>query len=128
VNRSSTYHAYRRAAFIGTLLVTATALGASVSTDPVHSSFTAENDAAMAKMMAAMHITPSADVDRDFAVMMIAHHQGAIDMARAQLRFGRDPALRRIAQEIVIEQTQEIAAMHLVLRQRAHRSDREERS
>ena len=49
---------------------------------------------------------------------MIAHHQGAIDMARAELRDGRNEALRRIAQEIVVEQQQEIAAMHLAIGQK----------
>jgi uncharacterized protein (DUF305 family) len=57
------------------------------------------------------------DVDQDFAAMMIPHHQGAIDMAVAELRYGRNEKLRRIAQEIVVEQQQEIAAMRLSLGQ-----------
>jgi Domain of unknown function (DUF305) len=77
--------------------------------------FKAENDAAMDKMMAAMAIESSGDVDRDFAEMMIPHHQGAIDMARAELRHGRNEQLRRIAQEIIVDQQQEIAAMRLAL-------------
>jgi hypothetical protein len=80
-------------------------------------SFTAENDAAMARMMAGMSIKPSGSVDRDFADMMIAHHQGAIDMAQAELRHGSNEQLRRIAQEIIVEQQQEIAAMRLALGQ-----------
>jgi Domain of unknown function (DUF305) len=79
--------------------------------------FLAENDAAMAAMMQGMTIKPSGDVDADFAAMMIPHHQGAIDMAEAELRHGRNEALRRIAQEIVVEQQQEIAAMRLALGQ-----------
>jgi YVTN family beta-propeller protein len=47
--------------------------------------------------------------------MMIPHHQGAIDMAKAELRHGRNELLRRIAQEIIVDQQQEIAAMHLAL-------------
>ena len=47
--------------------------------------------------------------DRDFAAMMIPHHQGAIDMAQAELRYGHDERLRRLAQEIVVSQAQEIA-------------------
>jgi uncharacterized protein (DUF305 family) len=43
--------------------------------------------------------------------MMVAHHQGAIDMARIQLRYGHNEQLRRIAQEIIVEQQQEILAM-----------------
>jgi uncharacterized protein (DUF305 family) len=47
--------------------------------------FRAENMAAMNKMMAGMSIKSSNDVDRDFASMMIPHHQGAIEMAEAEL-------------------------------------------
>jgi uncharacterized protein (DUF305 family) len=72
-------------------------------------------DAAMAKMMRAMHRPPSGSTDRDFVNMMVPHHQGAIDMAVAELRFGRNPQLRRIAQEIIVEQQQEIAAMDLAV-------------
>jgi hypothetical protein len=77
--------------------------------------FNAENVAAMGKMMAGMAIKSSNDVDRDFASMMIPHHQGAIDMAKAELRHGQNEQLRRIAQEIIVEQQQEIAAMRLAL-------------
>ncbi len=69
----------------------------------------------MDKMMAGMDIHPSGDVDTDFAAMMIPHHQGAIDMAVAELRYGQNEQLRRIAQEIVVEQQQEIAAMRLAV-------------
>ena len=79
--------------------------------------FLAENQAAMDKMMAGMVVTPSGNVDRDFAGMMIPHHQGAIDMAKAELRYGHNEQLRRIAQEIIVEQQQEITAMHLALGQ-----------
>ena len=78
-------------------------------------SFLAENSAAMDKMMAAMEIKPSGDVDRDFAAMMIPHHQGAIDMAQAELRYGHNEQLRRIAQEIIVDQQQEIAAMDIAV-------------
>jgi hypothetical protein len=46
---------------------------------------------------------------------MIPHHQGAIEMAQAELRYGKNERLRRIAQGIIIEQQQEIAAMRLAL-------------
>ncbi|HEX2687913.1 MAG TPA: DUF305 domain-containing protein [Kofleriaceae bacterium] len=82
---------------------------------PDESPFLAENRAAMDTMMAAMHVAPTGDVDRDFAAMMIPHHQGAIDMAKAELRHGRNELLRRIAQEIIIDQQQEIGAMRLAL-------------
>jgi uncharacterized protein (DUF305 family) len=73
--------------------------------------YLAENDAAMRKMMAGMDVKPSGDVDRDFVDMMVPHHQGAIDMAVAVLRYGSNPAVRRLAQEIIVDQQQEIAAM-----------------
>jgi uncharacterized protein (DUF305 family) len=79
--------------------------------------FAAENEAAMAKMMDGMAVKPSGDIDQDFAAMMIPHHQGAIDMAMAELRYGRNEQLRRIAQEIIVGQLQEIAAMRLALGQ-----------
>lgn len=77
--------------------------------------FMAENDEAMDRMMRGMAISPTGDIDRDFAIMMIAHHQGAIDMAEAQLRYGHNEQLRRIAQEIIVTQMQEIAVMRLAI-------------
>lgn len=86
-----------------------------VGAETPQAAFIAENDAAMEKMMSAMHVKPSGDIDRDFATMMIPHHQGAIDMAVAELRYGRNEQLRRIAQEIIVEQQQEIDAMRLAI-------------
>jgi len=77
--------------------------------------YLAENDAAMTKMMAGMDVKPSGDVDKDFVDMMVAHHQGAIDMATAELRHGHNEQLRRLAQEIIVTQQQEIAAMRLAM-------------
>lgn len=79
--------------------------------------FTSENNATMVKMMYDMAIEPSGNIDHDFAAMMIPHHQGAIAMAQAELRHGSNEQLRRIAQEIIVEQQQEIAAMRLALDQ-----------
>ena len=79
------------------------------------SAFLAENDAAMTKMMNDMAAKPSGDIDRDFVAMMTPHHQGAIDMAVIELRYGKNERLRRIAQEIIVEQRQEIDAMKLAL-------------
>jgi hypothetical protein len=70
---------------------------------------------AVARMHVAMDVPFSGDPDRDFARMMIPHHQGAIDMALAELRYGKDKRLRRLAQEIVVDQQQEITVMHLAL-------------
>ena len=47
--------------------------------------------------------------------MMVPHHQGAIDMALAVLRYGHNERLRRMAQEIIVTQQQEIAAMRLAI-------------
>jgi Domain of unknown function (DUF305) len=60
-----------------------------------------------------MSIRPSGDVDTDFVAMMVPHHQGAIEMAQAELRYGRSEPLRRMAQEIIVTQLQEITAMRL---------------
>jgi Domain of unknown function (DUF305) len=79
--------------------------------------FLSENDKAMTKMMDDMSIKPSGDVDEDFVAMMVPHHQGAVHMAQAELRYGHNERLRRIAQEIVVEQQQEIVAMRLALGQ-----------
>jgi hypothetical protein len=77
--------------------------------------FLTEDAAAMSKMMVDMAITPSGDVDRDFVDLMVPHHQGAIDMALAVLRNGRNPQIRRMAQEIIVTQQQEIATMRLAV-------------
>ena len=77
--------------------------------------FLAENEAAMARMMSAMDAKPTGDIDRDFVAMMVPHHQGGIDMAVLELRYGKNEQLRRLAQEIIISQTQEIVAMKLAI-------------
>lgn len=85
------------------------------SSSPAEAPFLALHARAMTKMLVGMEIRPSGNVDRDFATMMIPHHQGAIDMALAELRYGHNVLLRRIAQELVVEQQQEIIAMRLAL-------------
>ena len=79
--------------------------------------YLAENVSAMTKMMIDMGIRPSGDVDTDFVAMMVPHHQGAIEMAQAELRYGRNEPLRRMAQEIIVTQLQEITAMRSSLGQ-----------
>ncbi len=64
---------------------------------------------AMAKMHHAMDIPYTGNADRDFVAGMIPHHQGAIDMARIELRYGKDPALKHLAREIITAQEKEIA-------------------
>ena len=79
--------------------------------------YLAENVSAMTKMMVDMGIRPSGDVDTDFVALMVPHHQGAIEMAQAELRYGRNGSLQRMAQEIIVTQLQEISAMRLSLGQ-----------
>ena len=76
----------------------------------------------MDRMEAAMlNGKPSADCDTDFAALMLPHHQAAIDMARIELTFGKDPQLRRLAQEIVTDQASEIQLMQLWQQHRKER-------
>ncbi|HEX6480514.1 MAG TPA: DUF305 domain-containing protein [Ktedonobacteraceae bacterium] len=88
---------------------------ASPSTGPGEASFLARSNAAMTRMIAGMKIKPSHNVDRDFVAMMVPHHQGAIDMAEAELSYGHNEPLRRLAQEIIVTQQEEIAEMRLAL-------------
>jgi hypothetical protein len=99
--------------FAAALICAATAL----ATCSRSVSFISENDVAKAKMMAAMDVQPTGDADADFVAAMIPHHQGAIDMAKAELRHGRNEQLRRLAQEIIVTQQQEIAVMRLAIGQ-----------
>jgi hypothetical protein len=83
----------------------------------LEASYLADNVDAMTKMMTDMGIQPAGDVDTDFVAMMVPHHRGAIEMAQAELRYGRNELLRRLSQEIIVTQQQEIVAMRLALGQ-----------
>lgn len=67
--------------------------------------------AANAKMHEGMEIEFTGNTDVDFVRGMIAHHQGAIDMAKVELEHGKDPAMRKLAEDIVAAQEGEIAMM-----------------
>jgi uncharacterized protein (DUF305 family) len=68
--------------------------------------------AAMAKMHEdSMGMTYTGDADIDFVKAMIPHHQGAIDMAEVELKYGRDPEIRKLAEAIIKAQENEIAMM-----------------
>lgn len=79
---------------------------------PGQAGFAGAMHAAMANMAKAMEAAPlTGDPDRDFLAMMIPHHEGAVEMARLVLVHGRDPLVRRLAEEIFAGQQTEIAAM-----------------
>ncbi|WP_429005600.1 CopM family metallochaperone [Roseixanthobacter psychrophilus] len=67
--------------------------------------------AANAKMHADMNIAYTGDADVDFVRGMIAHHQGAIDMAKVELSYGTDPQIRKLAEGIIAAQEREITDM-----------------
>lgn len=95
---------------LGTLL--ASLAGAPAwAAGPDEAAFLVESDAAMNRMMAATQVKPTGDVDKDFVAMMTPHHQAAIDMAQAVLRYGRNEQIRHLAQEIIATQQQEIVTM-----------------
>ncbi len=78
---------------------------------PDASPSTAAYEAAAMKMHAGMDITYTGDADIDFVRGMIAHHQGAIDMAQVVIEYGSDPDIRTLAEGIVAAQQQEIGVM-----------------
>ena len=108
----------RRSLSLTILIVVLVAGGGLAAMAMDERAFLQENSVAMDRMMRDMMVKPSGDADRDFAAMMIPHHQGAIDMAMAELKYGHNEQLRRIAQEIIVDQQQEIVAMRLAVSQR----------
>ena len=82
------------------------------------------NWAALMKSMETMHAAmaaaePSGNKDADFANLMLPHHQATIDMAKTELLYGKDPQMRRLAQEIITDQESEIQLMQLWLKRHA---------
>jgi uncharacterized protein (DUF305 family) len=75
-------------------------------------------NSSMQIMHAAMaSVEPSGNSDVDFVRLMLPHHQAAIDMAKAELAHGKNPQMRRLAQEIITDQQSEIELMQLWLKQ-----------
>jgi uncharacterized protein (DUF305 family) len=70
---------------------------------------------ALARMHKNMDIPFTGNADRDFAAGMIPHHQGAIDMARIELQHGTDPEMRKLAEDVIAAQEQEIAKLRAFL-------------
>ncbi len=67
---------------------------------------------AMDTMMKNMKASATGNADIDFAKGMIPHHQGAVDMAQAELKYGADTDVKKLAQGVVDSQTREIAQMN----------------
>jgi uncharacterized protein (DUF305 family) len=79
---------------------------------PASNAFMKDMDVGMKKMDKDMSGAPmTGDVDHDFAAMMIPHHQGAIDMAVGELKYGKDPEMRALAKNIIAAQKVEIKQM-----------------
>jgi uncharacterized protein (DUF305 family) len=98
------------------LLALLTIAGAGLAAaDTPEQAFIQANKPVMDRMMSAMAAPPAGDIDADFVNMMEPHHRGAIEMAELELRYGRNEKLHRVAQEIIVEQQQEIIAMRLAL-------------
>lgn len=101
----------RRALLMVSLAFGVLAAASAQGPDPA-STFMREMHESMAKMTREMESAAmTGDPDHDFLAMMIPHHAGAVDMARLELIHGRDPLVRRLAEEIIASQQGEIAAM-----------------
>ena len=81
---------------------------------------TQEYKTAMDEMHAGMNIAYTDDADVDFARGMIPHHQAAVAMAQTHLKYGKDPVLRKMSEDIIKAQKTEIKQLQDWLRQREH--------
>ena len=116
------------AKIVGAVLCLAAALIAAAQMSPADGRFMQEMNGSMERMDRQMATAPmNGKVDHDFATMMIPHHQGAIDMAKAELIYGTDPVMRRLAQEILVDQQSEIDAMQLWLGKKSADNPKKER-
>ncbi|MCO5065344.1 MAG: DUF305 domain-containing protein [Rhizobiaceae bacterium] len=79
-----------------------------MGSDPASDAYKAAMDKMHADMSA---MAPTGDPDVDFVRGMIPHHQAAIEMAKAQLEYGKDPEIRKLSQDIIAAQESEIKQM-----------------
>jgi hypothetical protein len=113
---------------LGKVLGVPTALIAADQIQPVAAQFMQAINGSMERMDRQMATAPmNGNADHDFASMMIPHHKGAIDMAKAELIYGKDPVMRRLAQEILVDQQSEIDAMQLWLERTSAGNPRKEK-
>jgi uncharacterized protein (DUF305 family) len=90
-----------------TLVIVGLAVGIATAV-AASSDYETEAMATHKQMMESMQMKPSGEPDKDFAAMMIPHHQGAIDMARLELKYGKEPALLAMAEKIIGAQEKEM--------------------
>jgi uncharacterized protein (DUF305 family) len=111
------------------LFVCSNVASATAEADRVHSSTDpdwSELIASMDKMHMAMGaVVRSGNSDVDFVRLMLPHHQAAVDMAKTELLYGKDPQMRRLAQEIITDQQSEIELMQRWLKQQEPASTKE---
>lgn len=92
---------------------------------PTDGTFDQAMDDAMSVMHSGILDAPqTGDPDRDFVTVMIPHHQGAIDMAKALSLYGKDEQLKRLAQEIIADQQNEVQLMRLWLAEHPDSAER----
>ena len=109
----------RKRLWVAGLIAAAFSIAAIAQMEPHAISFMHAMEDSMNRMDTGMKSAPmNGDVDHDFCTMMMPHHQGAIDMAKAELLYGKDPVMRSLAEEIVVDQQSEIQAMQLWLSKR----------
>ena len=115
----------KKGAWIASLM-TAIGMMAGAQMDSRAMSFMHSMEESMNRMDNGMKSAPmNGNIDHDFVTMMMPHHQGAIDMAKAELIYGKDPVTRRLAVEIIVDQQSEIQAMQLWLSKQTAVSSKE---
>ena len=110
----------RDALTLSTLALLAVAFGARADDNQPESPADKALMQSMQTMMKDMHAKPTGDADMDFVAMMLPHHQGAVDMAKVELQYGKDPMLRELANSIIAAQEKEIGMMNAWQAQHEH--------